>query len=77
MGTASTVNDDRAGSHIGYNRSCMVNGHHCRRRFKSYLQSTFQTMTEVTANNTGTENAQQETKWFVLRVVSGKERKVK
>ena len=33
-------------------------------------------MTEVTTNNT--ESAQQrESKWFVLRVVSGKERKVK
>lgn len=31
-------------------------------------------MDTTTAN---TENAQQETKWFVLRVVSGKERKVK
>ena len=30
---------------------------------------------EATATNT--ENTQQETKWFVLRVVSGKERKVK
>jgi hypothetical protein len=26
---------------------------------------------------TNTENIQQDTKWFVLRVVSGKERKVK
>jgi transcriptional antiterminator NusG len=32
-------------------------------------------MMEATATNT--ENTQQETKWFVLRVVSGKERKVK
>ena len=33
-------------------------------------------MTEVTTNST--ENVQQqETKWFVLRVVSGKEKKVK
>ena len=30
---------------------------------------------EATTNNT--ENKQQESKWFVLRVVSGKERKVK
>jgi transcriptional antiterminator NusG len=35
-------------------------------------------MTETTTNNTnGEETQQQESKWFVLRVVSGKERKVK
>ena len=77
MDTASAVDNDRAGGHIGYNRSRVAYGPWCRNCFKSYLQSTFQIMTEVTANNTGTENAQQETKWFVLRVVSGKERKVK
>src|SRR3982074_72736 len=33
-------------------------------------------MTEVTTTNTD-NTQQQETKWFVLRVVSGKERKVK
>jgi transcription termination/antitermination protein NusG len=32
---------------------------------------------EATTTNTNTENAQQETKWYVLRVVSGKEKKVK
>jgi transcription termination/antitermination protein NusG len=77
MDAASAVNHDRTGGHFGYNRSRMADGPRCRNRIKSYLQSTFQIMTEVTANNTGTENAQQETKWFVLRVVSGKERKVK
>jgi transcription termination/antitermination protein NusG len=34
-------------------------------------------MTEVTANNNAESTQQQESKWFVLRVVSGKERKVK
>ena len=33
---------------------------------------------ETTTTNNNTENAQQQdTKWYVLRVVSGKERKVK
>jgi len=34
-------------------------------------------MTEVTTNNNAESTQQQESKWFVLRVVSGKERKVK
>jgi len=77
MDTVAAVDHDRTGCHTGYNRSCVAYGHQCRGYIKSYLQSTFQIMTEVTANNSGTESAQQETKWFVLRVVSGKERKVK
>jgi len=77
MGTASTIHYDSIGGHIGDNRPGGAYGLWSRKRFKTYLQSTFQIMTEVTTNNAGTENAQQETKWFVLRVVSGKERKVK
>ncbi|HEY6504940.1 MAG TPA: transcription termination/antitermination NusG family protein, partial [Chitinophagaceae bacterium] len=34
-------------------------------------------MTEVSTNNNAESTQQQESKWFVLRVVSGKERKVK
>jgi transcriptional antiterminator NusG len=77
MDSASAINNDRVSSYIANNRPCLDHGFYRGWRFKTYLQPTFQIMTEVTANNNSTENAQQETKWFVLRVVSGKERKVK
>jgi transcriptional antiterminator NusG len=76
MDPASAIHYDRIGSYIGDHCSCIAYGFCGRRSPESNLQSTFQIMTEVTTT-TNTENTQQETKWFVLRVVSGKERKVK
>jgi transcription termination/antitermination protein NusG len=76
MDATSAIHNDRVGSYSRNHGSCMGYGFRCRRSIETYLQSTFQIMTEVTTTNNSTENPQ-ETKWFVLRVVSGKERKVK
>src|SRR5215831_13193652 len=78
MVTASTINDDRIGSYIGDYRACVVDGFCSGWSFEIHLRKTVSLMSEVTTTTTNNESTQQhETKWFVLRVVSGKERKVK
>jgi transcription termination/antitermination protein NusG len=68
MGATAAVYPDCTGSHCNYHRACDGNGYHFEVCFKLSL---FVVLME---NQT---QQQLETKWFVLRVVSGKERKVK
>src|SRR5690606_35073380 len=77
MGAASAIDYDRAGCYADHHRHRFPDGLPRRRRAEIPIQSIVLTMTEVTSTNNNTENTQQDTKWFVLRVVSGKERKVK
>jgi transcription termination/antitermination protein NusG len=73
--TASAINNDRIGSNTRHYGNCMGDGFCFEWNFKIRLQSIILIM--ETSTDTNTVPAQQETKWYVLRVVSGKERKVK
>jgi transcription termination/antitermination protein NusG len=68
MAAVTAVNHDCACCHTGYNRHCLGNGLWQQRAFKICLLLISVIMETTT---------QQETKWYVLRVVSGKEKKVK
>jgi len=69
MGSASAIDNDCTGSDITFHRPGSYNGFRCR----YYSEVCLQIILIMEATNT----TQQETKWYVLRVVSGKERKVK
>jgi transcriptional antiterminator NusG len=81
MDAAAAINYDCSGCYTCDHCCDFPDGPGCKQCVEIPLQSTFLIMTEVTTtesdNNSSAENSQQETKWFVLRVVSGKERKVK
>src|SRR5689334_16078457 len=76
MAAVTAVNHDCIGCYAYHYRDGMGNGFRYRYRFKTDLQIILIIM-EVTNTSTQPEAKQQETKWYVLRVISGKERKVK
>jgi len=67
MVAAAAVNDDCIGGHVGDHRIGMGHGPGGQHRLQIHLL-TFQMMEAST---------QQESKWYVLRVINGKEKKVK
>jgi len=75
LDTITAINHDRVSRYIDHNCHCMADGFHFSRFIKFYIQIVLNPM-EAAIQNTQ-ETQQQETKWYVLRVVSGKERKVK
>ncbi len=87
LGRTATIHHDCAGGNHYYYGNCMAYGFRIQRCFKIYLFFIPVIMTDT--NNTEQETTtseneevkssvpEKETKWYVLRVVSGKERKVK
>lgn len=73
MGPAPAINHDRAGRDPVYHGHCGPDGLYCQRVYEIYLLFIQVIMQETTP----VEKAEKESKWYVLRVVSGKERKVK
>jgi len=71
--TTSAIHYDRIGSYVSDHRYGLGNGFCSSQRFEVCLQIIL--IMETTTNTENTQ--QQETRWYVLRVVSGKERKVK
>jgi len=76
MGAATTIYNDRTGRHVNPHCSSGTDGFCCQRITEIYLLSILMIMQE-TAIVEKTEKTEKESKWYVLRVVSGKERKVK
>lgn len=70
----STIYSNCVGSYNSNYSNCLDDGSHCPSRPQIHLFIVFM-MENQTAQTV--ETKQQETKWYVLRVVSGKERKVK
>jgi transcriptional antiterminator NusG len=75
MDSASAIYNDCFSSHFTYHRHGMGNGFLFSRHSEFHLQIVLKKMEALTQNTQ--EPQQQDTKWYVLRVVSGKERKVK
>ncbi len=73
MGPAAAVDHDRTGSNAFHHGCCGPDGFHCQRVNEIYLLFISIIMQETTP----VEKVEKESKWYVLRVVSGKERKVK
>jgi transcription termination/antitermination protein NusG len=78
LGPVATIHNDRSCIHLIADRGDLAgDGYSDQLCIEEHLQN-FSVMEEVSNNVQSAENGQQETtKWYVLRVVSGKERKVK
>jgi transcriptional antiterminator NusG len=73
LDTIATINGYCACCYIGDHSDCLYHGYFIKWNIKIHL---FIILIMETLNQT-TQPEQKETKWYVLRVVSGKERKVK
>ncbi len=80
MDAITAINGYRTGGYLGNYFYCLADGYIIRRLITLHLFIIFL----MESNTTNTANAvsassgpQKETKWYVLRVISGKERKVK
>jgi len=76
VGTIATVNYDCFRSHVIYYSYCGYYGLHSQRVNEIYLLFIQVIMQEISTVEK-TEKVEKESKWYVLRVVSGKERKIK
>ncbi len=77
MGATATINDDCFGCYDLYHGYCGFDGFCCKRINEIYLFLIcliIMTEEEIT---TGTVKSEKDGRWYVLRVVSGKERKIK
>lgn len=86
MGRVTTIYYDRSGSNYNNYRHCRLDGFCGKWRFEIYLFFIYLIMTEKenmedvqpeSGNEPTATIPEKDTKWYVLRVVSGKERKVK
>jgi transcriptional antiterminator NusG len=76
MGATTAIYHDRAGRHLIHYRYRGRNGFYRQRFYEIYLLFIQVIMSEISPVEK-VEKAEKESKWYVLRVVSGKERKVK
>jgi transcription termination/antitermination protein NusG len=84
LGTVAAVNNDRIGCNPYHYGHCLADGHRSKYYFKIRLffisiimAETHNVEEEVKTAELPPETREKDTKWYVLRVVSGKERKVK
>lgn len=76
MGTTAAVYHDCNWLNFIHHRNCSVDGF-CRQWFNEIYLLLIQITMQETIVAENTTSAEKESKWYVLRVVSGKERKVK
>ena len=76
MGSTATIYNDRIGSNHFYHCNCCLDGFCCKRVNEIYLF--FICLIIMTEEiTTVTVKSEKDGRWYVLRVVSGKERKIK
>lgn len=76
MGATATIYHDCTWRNLVHHGNCCSNGLHRQRIIEIYLLF-IQLIMQETVTPEKAEKAEKESKWYVLRVVSGKERKVK